>query len=225
MILKELYLYPDLVEYEKDIVYPFKYQSRSICNYLERHLKKIKFNTDGFKRVCFVGKSKPSPEGFVNSSNVLVVEIPFDEEQYKMLERNQLNTFFTKLLSGGIERCKKHYDIPGDELLEWLQNFNEIGCVNKWVFKTKAIKELGVKCILNCNLTIDAFYLNLDVVKGQEIIFSDEILSTVPNEIVFVPMFKDVSLVGDCIVVSDKYGDPIYSISVNELNLLYEARK
>lgn len=219
MILKELYLYPDLVEYEKGTVYPFRDQSRSICNYLERQLKKIKFNADGFKRICFVGKSKPSPEGFVNSSNILVVEIPFDEEQYKALERNQLNTFFSKLLSVGIERCKKHYDIPGDELLEWLASFNENGCVNKWVFKTKTIKELGVKCILKCNLTIEAFYLNLDVVKGKEVIFSHEILLTDPDEIVFVPKFKDVNLVGNCIVVSDKYNDPIYSISVNEMNL------
>lgn len=219
MILKELYLYPDLVEYEQSTVNPFRDQSRSICNYLERHLKKIKFNANGFKRICFVGKRKPRYEVFVNSSNVLVVEIPFDEEEYKALKRNQLNAFFLELLIVGIERCRKHYDIPKGELLEWLDNFNKIGYVNRWIFKTKTIKELGAKCTLKCNLTLDAFYLNLDIVKGEKLIFSREILSTAPDEIVFVPMFKDVSLINGHIVVLDKYKEPVYSISVNELDL------
>ena len=107
MILKELYLYPDLVEFPDEIVHPFRDQSRSICNFLERELQTIRFSADGFKRICIVGKSSPSTESFINSSKVLIVEVPFDENDYKKLERAQLNTFFAQMLVAGIEKCRK----------------------------------------------------------------------------------------------------------------------
>ncbi|WP_080684749.1 hypothetical protein [Pseudomonas brassicacearum] len=45
MILKEIYLYPDLGEFSDEIIHPFRDQSRSICNFLERSLSAEKFET------------------------------------------------------------------------------------------------------------------------------------------------------------------------------------
>jgi hypothetical protein len=219
MILKELYLYPDLVDYNDEIVHPFRDQSRSICNYLERHLKLIKFNTEGFKRICFIGKSEPNPECLVNSSNVLIGEVNFDEKKYKSLNEDQLNAFFLSMLVKGIEKCQNQYNIPGKELLEWLKNFQDTGFVNRWTFKTKIIKSLGVKCSLNCELTIQTFHLSLTVSKGKDIVFNREILKTEPDEIVFMPLLNEVSLMADSIIVLDKFGNSIYEVKVQELNL------
>lgn len=219
MILKEIYLYPDLVDYAGSIVHPFRDQSRSICNYLERRLKRIKFDAEGFKRICFVGKKEPNSGCFVNSSKVLIVEISFDENQYTSLKKDQLNTFFSQMLVTGIEKCQKQYEISGNELLKGLENFRENGCVNRWTFKTKTFKDIGIKCALKCELTIDAFHLSLVITKGKEVLLTREILKTEPDEIVFVPMFKDVKLVGDRLVVMDKFGDAIYNVMLDELNL------
>lgn len=217
MILKELYLYPDLIDFEDDIVHPFRDQSRSICNYLERQLKPVKFNAEGFKRICFIGKKKPNSECFVNSSKVLSVEIYFDENKYKSLEKEQINAFFSQMLVTGIKKCQKQYEIPEDELLIGLVNFCENGCVNRWTFKTKLFKDIGIKCALECDLTMDAFHLNLVITKEKEVLFDREILKTVPDEIVFVPMFKDVRIDGDALVVLDKFGDTTYSVRLEEI--------
>lgn len=62
MILKNIYLFPELDDYGREVTYPFKEQSRSICNFLERKIKDLKYNTEGFRTVCFVGKKHPSKD-------------------------------------------------------------------------------------------------------------------------------------------------------------------
>ena len=57
------------------------------------------------------------------------------------------------------------------------------------------------------------------VSKGKKLILHRKILETEPDELVFTPMFKDVNLDGDSVVVVDKHGDIIYSLKIDELNL------
>jgi hypothetical protein len=219
MILKELYLYPDLVEFNDEVVHPFRDQSRCICNYLERRLKSVKFVTNDFKRICFVGKRKPSAECFVNSSKVLIVEIPFDENQYKTIKKDKLNIYFSKMLVLGIEKCQTKYDIPGKVLIKGLSEFRENNYINKWTFKTKLLKQIGVTCTLECELTIDYFCLSLRILKGNDIILDRAILKTEPDEIVFNSKFKDVQLDGNFLVVLDRFGNAIYSLRIDELKV------
>lgn len=127
MILKELYLYPDLVDFDDGITRAFRDQSRSMCNYLERQLKSIRFDAVGFKRICFVGKSDPSSECSINSSNVLIVEVRFDEEEYRTREKDQVNTFFLEMIRSGIKKCQEQHRVPANDLLERLaEPFNAL---------------------------------------------------------------------------------------------------
>ena len=75
MILKEIYLYPDLGEFSDEIIHPFRGQSRSICNFLERHRGAEKFETPNFKKICFVGTRQAVNEPCVNSSGALIVNV------------------------------------------------------------------------------------------------------------------------------------------------------
>ncbi|MGZ0077873.1 hypothetical protein [Methylomonas sp. YC3] len=84
MILKNIFLYPDLVEFanrEQDLLI-VKDQTRHLCNYLERRLAVLKFHADGFNRICVIGKSQPQ-EMHINSSSVLAVYIPFNMEEFR----------------------------------------------------------------------------------------------------------------------------------------------
>jgi hypothetical protein len=217
MILKEIYLYPDLVDFHEDVVNPFRDQSRSICNYLERQLKPIKFKTEGFKRICFIGKTNPEPGHFINSSNVLIVEVRFDEQKYKTLGTDQLNEFFYEMLKSGIEKCQEQCDISGGALLDALKSFQENGWQNKWIFKEKSIKAKGVKCALECELTINNFQLHLVFYRLKERILSRKILTTEPDEIVFSHLFKDISIDGEILVILDRFGNAIYSEKLENL--------
>lgn len=217
MILKELYLYPDLAEYPDEVVHPFRDQSRSVCNFLERELKSIKFEADGFKRMCVVGKLSPNTKCYVNTSKVLVIEVPFNEKQYLALNEGELNSYFIDMLKAGFEKSQNQFKIPTDELLSMIESFRSGGYINEWCFKSKHIKALGIKCFLNCKLTIRNFRLTMLVLKNGKTIFERRILETEPDEIVFTPMFKDICLDGDKLVVLDRFGDPVFQVLVKDL--------
>ena len=105
MILRDFYLYPELTEYAHDTTVPFRNQSRSICNYLGRQIKTLKYGSAGFRRICFIGSSHPNPECTINSSNVLSVEIPFDESEFHSIQKIELNRYFGKMIETGIDKC------------------------------------------------------------------------------------------------------------------------
>ncbi len=218
MKLKELYLYPDLVEYTDDVICPFRDQSRSICNFLERRLQSIMYKTEGFKKICIIGKSNPCGDCIINSSNALSVEIEFDQNQYKKLGEQELNPYFSDLLKLGFLKCHKQHEIPLHELMKRLEEFQAEGYKNEWRFKSKRFKELGVTCFLNCRLTLKNFELALSVLDGDTTLFDEVILTTEPDEIVFVPMFKDIGLSNNHLIVSDRSDKPIFELDYNRLD-------
>jgi len=216
MILKELYLYPDLKYYPDSIVHPFRDQSRSVCNFLEREIKAIKFDANGFKRICVVGSSSPREECIINSSKILVVEVQFDSTEYSGLDEANLNAYFSKMLHSGFEKCSRQFVIPLLDLKLGLEKFIAEGGVNEWTFKSKQFKGIGLKCSLVCKLTTTSFHLVLVVSKSGVEILRTEILKTDPDELVFSPMFKDILLDGGSLVVVDKLGDPLFFKKVKD---------
>ncbi|QPJ60557.1 MAG: hypothetical protein G3M70_01105 [Candidatus Nitronauta litoralis] len=218
MILKDIYLFPDRADFDnKKVSYPFKLQARSLCVYLERQLKTIKFKTNDFNRVCFVGCKTPNPKGFVNSCNVLGIEIDFDEKKYNSLNDEELNPFFIDMLTKGIEKCEKQYDFPGRELKGWMEDFRKEGFVNNWVFKTRLFRSIGLKCSLICDLTLYAFQMKLIIKRGKIVIFDQEIKKTEPDDVIFKYLLKDIKLIENYIVVIDKLDKTIFEIPVQEL--------
>lgn len=55
MILKEIYLYPEVMDYGEELTYQFKDLTRPLCNYLGRKVKEAKCETNGFNWICFIG--------------------------------------------------------------------------------------------------------------------------------------------------------------------------
>lgn len=219
MIFKELYLYPDLVEYSDNVVVPFRDQSRSVCVYLERFIKPLKFKAD-FKRIVFVGKSNPNDKIFLNSCNVLSVGIPFDEQEYESLDEDKLNHYFIGLLRNGINKCAKQTDIPYEELLNGLLEFEKGKYINQWQFKRRSFRELGVKCSLDCELTIHNFHLSLSVEKKGKVIWEKEILTTEPDEICYYYHFKDIIFKDNKIIVIDRSDKAMFELPIENLHLV-----
>jgi hypothetical protein len=68
-------------------------------------------------------------------------------------------------------------------------------------------------------MTTAQFRLILLITKGKEVLFEQQILTTVPNEVVFAHEFKRVALVDDKLVVFDKFDNPLFELAVAELGL------
>ena len=198
----------------------FEYRSRSLCNFLERKLAKLKFKTEGFRRICFVGKSVTGSarDCYINSSKVLEVEVPFVADAYERLSIDELQEYFIRLLGLGVHKCKTQHAIPISTILDGIDEFRSNGYLNEWVFKTKVVRDSGLKCVLRCRLTMDCFTLSVDVHRGDELVLSDEAVRTLPDEIFFESKLKDVRVDHNTLVLLDRSGEVYYERSLQFLS-------
>jgi hypothetical protein len=218
MILKELYLYPDLTEYPQNLTGTVRDQTRCLCNYLERNiLKKIRFKAEGFKRICVIGSSNPKNAANINSSNVACIEVEFSESEYLSKAGNELDEYYISLISEGLANLAKQHPIPLEELHQGLESFRKDGYKNEWVHKSKALKGTDLRASLNCKLTNQNFTLTLRMEKGGRVVYENEVLNTPPDEIVFAPKFKDLIVAEGNIQVTNKFGEVIYELPIAEV--------
>jgi len=106
MILKQIYLYPDLVEFNirsKDASI-IRDQTRHICNYLERQLLKLKFNSEDFNKICIIGYSTPKSEIYIASTRALAVPISFDIDHCRSLPTDSVANYYIDLLIAGLKK-------------------------------------------------------------------------------------------------------------------------
>lgn len=204
MILKNIYLFPELSDYGREITYPFKEQTRSLCNFIERRLKEIKYLTEGYKTVCFVGKKKPSEDFFINSSGSLCIDVYIDTDKYKSYQIKDLNVYFIEVLKDGLNKKGVSDYLPIDEILSAINDFESQGYVNEWLYKRKVFKKVDLECSLLCNHSITDFELRLVVLHKGNVFFNDVILRTPPDELAYHYKFKDILFDDNTIVVTTK---------------------
>jgi len=89
-------------------------------------------------------------------------------------------------------------------MLHWLEELKKNGYRNKWLFKEKTFRQFGIKCRLDCELTLDVFTLRLHITKEDKVLFDKKILTTAPDEVAFHYKFKDIIIEGDHLVVTTR---------------------
>jgi hypothetical protein len=194
----------------------FGFKCRFIGNYLTRKLKEAKFNSADFNRVAIIAKEKPNDENEV-FEKFLRVSVPFDKTQYVGLASNALADYFAELYEEGIIKASPANPMPFEFLLARLREFKSNNYINEWGFKSKSFKEIGIKATLNCKMTMDFFSLVLVLTKRGEIIFSKEILNTLPDEIIYHYQFKEIVLEVNEIKVLDHFQKAIYTLDLMSL--------
>lgn len=239
MILKKIYLQisdekkiryvkeknEKLREKESLFTSNFSFKIMSLCEYINRAvLKPLKFKTT-FSSIVIQLSDEIEKNIYINSSNVLVKDILFSRKEIELLqEKSDYNEFFIETLTSGLKKTNDTVKIPLDELLLGMEEFRKNGYENKWTFKTRQSRELGIKCRLNCELTLENFHLNLQIEKkGKKIIFDKEILKTDPDSLAYHYKFKDIVFDDDYIkVVDDTYGKGMEAY-IEEQNKIFEG--
>lgn len=207
------------LDYEENLYTPKKYKSdfsfqcRFIGNYLKRHVKAFNFEPTGYNRLFISAcQSAVAPNSIFE--NTLRVPVPFDGSKYDKLRKDELPDFFIELYIAGINKASQTHEIPVKFLLAKLEDLKENNYENKWEFKSRLFKEIGIRAILNCQMTMDFFSLILTLMKKDEVIFSKEILNTLPDEIIYHWQFKEIVLEGNFIKVLDEFQKPIYTLDL-----------
>jgi hypothetical protein len=214
MILKQIYLAPDSLEFQSAENSDFQFETRHICNYIERRLAPERIVMEGFNRIVVVGQSSPG-DMFVHSTQVLSVPVLINMDEWRSLAEARRPDYYASLLKTGFDRCATRYPIPVDKMTLWLAELKQDGYRNEWVFKKRTFARYGIRCVLECKLTMRAFTLTLRVSGRQGEIFCDTILTTKPDEIIFHHQFKDIKVENGEIVVTKRTNDgPLYRMPI-----------
>jgi hypothetical protein len=64
-------------------------------------------------------------------------------------------------------------------------------------------------------MTMDFFSLTLVLTKKNEVVFTKDILNTLPDEIIYHWQFKDIVLENNEIKVLNEFKDPLYTFDLS----------
>lgn len=187
----------------------FGFKSRFVGNYLSRALAENKIETDGFNRIVLVGCQQERRPNYIQDK-VLVVDVPFDKSEYNGLSEDQLPEFFCKMYHSGIESMRPTFKIPYDVLIGSIESFRLGGYKNVWQAKIKLLKEISVKATVSCTMTMEFFSARLNLSRGREIFYDEEILNTLPDESFFGGQFRDITYSNYEVSVINRHGGRVY---------------
>lgn len=230
MIVRNISLYIDFDSgFEEGFRIDFNSEVRFINNYLSRQVRSLKIPTDGTFNMISVSPSKEIkfPCRIVGEK-ALQVRIPFDQNHYSSTKGKSRYAYYLKLLKDGYELGKKCKPIPIKELQELSSNFEKAEYKNEWLHKKKTFKEFDIKVELYCAFTATNFKLNIqiDSVKEKRNLISENIFTTAPYEVAFKPLFKDIIVQGESLIITEIYNRPKVKISLVNIynkNFTYEV--
>jgi hypothetical protein len=214
MRLTSIFLYPDRGDFRTNAALLFRNQTRFICHFVQQYAAARKVEVHGFKRICIVCKSVASELNFRNSSNVLVVEVPFEIAEYEKTAEEDLPEYFIRLLEAGLIKACRDEPLPIGLFKDAIESFRALDYKNKWVHSTKLFRSVGLKCRLLCELDLSWFHLVLEVERKDKVIFSQEILRTLPDEVMYAHRFKHIRLDGQILRVEEKFGKPLFELDI-----------
>lgn len=217
MILRDLYLYADLVEFNgHSALTPFRGQTRSLCHFVGSRVAREKFRAP-FGRICVIGASAPGDACSVNSCNVLGVEVPFTAADFAHLDDAQPNDYFIGLLEHGLAKAAAQHALPLAAYTQAIADFRAGGYRNEWVWQKKMPRGLGLTLSFDCSLTRRSFEMKLRVFRKEALLLDELIFETTPDEICFVPLFKKLAVEGHTVAVLDRFDRPTYSRDLSDL--------
>lgn len=210
-------VYLNAEDYDLKLCSDFGFRSHYLGNILTRCARRLKFVSGGFVGIFAQGRRSPAREPRITVDRNLIAHVDFDPSRYRDLGPGEHHEFFISMMTAGLEKCARHYDIPLAELLQAIDQFRSGGYKNEWIHQTKLLRGLGLRATLACRLDSEHFTLNLVLERKGAVVFDETILDTLPDSIIFHYRFKEVVVDGTSIVVMDRLGKRLYVLDANSL--------
>lgn len=206
--------------YDEDYRYEFKLHTRFINHFLSIQIRKLKLETDGTYNMIFVA---PMPNNIEECKiiplDVLKVTVPFDKNKYEQIKKTKNHEYYLELMEEGFKKASKIKNIPLDSLINLLNDFRKNIYKNEWLFKKKKFKKQDIEVILDCKFTSFDFQLVISVnkISTKEKLVTGTIIRTLPDEIYFDKMFKDILVDNDYLIITDASDSTRVQIDLKEI--------
>lgn len=198
----------------------FNLQTRFINNFLSKEIRKIKLELGNDINMISVVPSK-------NITNIcrmvgdkaLQVRIPFEEDRFNESSMNKLFIYYLQLLEKAYDICSTHLGISLEPLIELHKKFRDNNFENKWIHKKKRFKKYGLEAILNCSFEYDFFRLQLKInsIKDSKELVLGTVIKTLPDEVHFVKLFKDIIIENDYLIITEFQDSPKFKFLLSDI--------
>jgi hypothetical protein len=199
-IALSLYGHPD------ELTVPFSFETRCLCNYVQRYARSVKIETNGFNQIVVhdnpLNKSETMPR--VVPEKTLSIPFPVDLSRYRQATSEEKQVYFIEILRFGLQKANIFQELPLHSLLRRVGEFEANGFQNRWIHQSKSIRGHGLVAELQCELTLEEFTLILEVRRKIGAPMRFAILSTKPDETCFHYQFKDIVVREENLVVANR---------------------
>jgi hypothetical protein len=215
----------------------FNLNSRFISNYLSTQIRKLKVETDGtFNMISVAPSIDVTHVCRIVGEKALKATISFNKETYEQMSEIERYEYYLHLLEDGYKICAKHKKIPLEQLLKLHQDFKLNGYKNEWLYKKKKFKGHEIEVTLSCFFTSVDFHLLMTVsdINSNKELVSGNVIRTLPNEVCFDSLFKDVIIENDKLIITEFQDRPkfifkltdvfnkVFSFNVSDVGLNYK---
>lgn len=198
----------------------FNLNSRFISNYLSIQIRKLKAETDGtFNMISVVPSMNIKHVCRIVGEKALQTRVSFNKETYELMSELEKYEYYLRLLEDGYKICTQYKKIPLEQLLKLHQDFRDNGYKNEWLHKRKKFKEQGIEVVLNCFFTSFDFRLTITVsdIKSKKELVSGIAIRTLPNEVCFNSLFKDVVIENDELIITEYQDRPKFKFLLSDI--------
>lgn len=196
--------------------------SRFICNYLSKEVRKLKLDTSPYNMLNFIPSLTESSihiwDSDVVNCKLCLSQLEIDRlNNMKRLEDRY--EYYLSFLERGYRYVSESIPIPVDSLLYLHDQFRAGGYRNEWLFKKKMIREYGLYVFLKCYFTTFDFHLDLEAydLKQTRLIAKDTIFRSFPNELCFSKDFRSIRVEGSKLQILNFLGDSEMEVDLDAL--------
>lgn len=213
MIVGKIYLYLNTLDFKRETASDFLFSTSFVTYFVNRHLKKAKFQSPNFKKIGFVLSKNPR-EPFCDDK-FLTIELLADLDVYDHLTSvEEKGDYFVAKITEGLKKARNKFDIPEEEILTSLKLLKDLGYKNEWIYKSKKFKEKEITAELSCSLDIESFRLILKTFASDKLISENLVLQTKPDELIYDHKFKDLIVKNGMLLITDKFDNVVFEKTV-----------
>ena len=200
----------------------FNYNTWFISNYLSLRIREMKIPTDGPYNMFYCNITKEEDSVKVMSTSSLNVKIHVEKEEIDKylnlsVEKERFE-YYLSLLERGYIQASKTRNIPINVFWSLHQDFRENGYKNERIFKTKQLKNYGIKVELKHVLTSYSYNLVLSVydLHGNKI-GKNSIFETYPDDIFYNKSVRHLVFENEHLIITDFLNKPQFICNLSDL--------
>jgi hypothetical protein len=207
--------------YDENFEDCYSYHTRFINHFLSIQVRKLHIETNDFRMVAIEPVINNKIECKIISDNALNINLPFNKDMYEKMNSFERTKYNLELISKAYDLAyKEKFFTDTQELLKLNKLFETLNYKNEWLHKRKTFKELNLEVYLNCYFTINQFELKISAydLKNKLPFLEDQmLLKTWPDEVFFDYKFKDIMIVKDKLIVTNKFDEKNFIIDLENL--------